>query len=89
MLDAAHMPAADRQQAKQLGQTMLDMMAGERTEVALLAVPDVLAVLIGAVHHLAGRPEDEAHDVADECADRVRDHIRANWGKISMGRSDG
>lgn len=79
----------DALQASVIGQQIFDLVAGEKTEVALLAVTDALATLIGAAYYLGGGSPEQAQKALDRCTDRLRLHILANWGEIESGRADG
>ncbi|MDP3457702.1 MAG: hypothetical protein Q8S09_00380 [Hyphomonas sp.] len=83
------MDDAAKARALALGQRVLDAVAGEPTPVALLAVTDALATLIGWGHHSAGGTVHQALETADQCAERIDAHIVQGWGKIQRGGADG
>lgn len=72
----------EHQQAMLLGQQILNLTVGEKSEVALIAVTDALATLIGWGHHGAGASIDVALETADAISQRVDAHIIQHWGQI-------
>ena len=83
------METADRQRAQALGQTILNAVAGEKSPIAVLAVTDALATLIGWGHHATGQTLHQALETADACSERIDEHILHNWGKIERSGQDG
>lgn len=83
------METADRQRAQALGQTILNAVAGEKSPIAVLAVTDALATLIGWGHHVTGKSVHTALETAGACSERIEEHILHNWGKIERGGRDG
>lgn len=77
------MDDASKARALGLGQRILDAVAGEPTPVALLAVTDALATLIGWGHHAAGGTVHQALETADQCSERIDAHILQSWARSS------
>jgi len=67
-----------------IGQQILNICAGARSETALLAQIDALAVSIGALHHLTGHSLADAEAVATEAGEQIVEHVRKNWGRIEV-----
>ena len=83
------MDDAEKARALVLGQRILDAVAGEKTPVALLAVTDALATLIGWGHHTAGGTVHQALETAEQCAERLDKHILQSWGKVERSGHNG
>lgn len=83
------MQSEDKARAMALGQQILNAVSGEKSPIAVIAVTDALATLIGWGHHSAGGTVHQALETADACSERVDQHIRANWGKIERSGKDG
>jgi hypothetical protein len=69
---------------ERIGQAIVDLCAGTRTETSLLAQIDALATGIGGVLYLSGHSLAEAEALAIEAGEQILDHVRRNWGKIEV-----
>lgn len=71
---------------QELGQEILNLVAGYDLNTVLTAQCDALATSVGAAFHLSGKTCDEAEAVIRELAeDMATNHIRRHWGKIELG----
>lgn len=70
----------------EIGQRILDLLAGLPHDLALDVQTDVLATSIGGVTYLAGgTPEDALHQIGI-VKDNAFQHVLHNWGRIqTMG----
>lgn len=69
-------------QSAQLGQSILDLLAGVKFETAVAAQLSAFATIIGATFHASGRSRDEAERQVRAFADDVSRHVREHWGAI-------
>lgn len=66
----------------EIGQKILDLLAGLPHDLALDIQTDVLATSIGAVCHMAGGELDDALYQIGIVKDHAFQHVLANWGQI-------
>lgn len=71
---------------QRIGQKILNVCAGARSEDALLAQIDALATSIGALHHLSGHSLAKAEAVGIEAGESIVKHIRKNWGQVEVAQ---
>lgn len=72
----------------EIGQHILDLLAGLPHDIALDVQTDVLATSIGGVTYMAGgTPEDALQQIGIVKANAFQ-HVLLNWGRIQvMGRA--
>lgn len=71
---------------ERIGQAIIGLCVGTRSETAMLAQIDALASTIGGIMHLSGHTLAEAESVATEAGEYILQHVRKNWGEIEVAQ---
>lgn len=71
---------------ERIGQSIVTLCAGERTETAVLGQIDALACTIGGTLYLSGRSQAEAEALAVEAGEKILAHVRRHWGRIEVAQ---
>ena len=66
----------------QMGQQIIDICTGQKTEDAFFAQADALATAVGGVMHASGKSEADALEYLDALHQGMRRHISNNWGSL-------